>query len=295
MTILLTGATGFLGTQVLRELTSRNIDVHAFSRRPPTEQTPRVTWHRVDMIADDVLPDAAAIGASHCLHLAWEATPGSYRDAPANADWVPATVRLARGFFAGGGRSFVMAGSCAEYGIPIEVCDERRTALAPDCAYALGKVEAAQHVAALARDAGARFASARIFFPYGPGGPPEKVVAKICRGLARGEPVALGSGEDVLDYIYHTDVARGLVALALSDVAGPVNIGSGEGVAVRDLALRLGALAGRPELLRFGEVTFGRPTVRIVAAIERLTTEVGYRPTVTLEAGLRACYEAAQP
>jgi nucleoside-diphosphate-sugar epimerase len=201
---------------------------------------------------------------------------------------------LARAFHLSGGQSFTLAGSCAEYAPSAAVCDEFGTPPADDCAYSVCKTATARLLASLARDAGTRFCCGRIFYPYGPGEPAGKLVASICRALAAGQTVPLTSGEDVVDYIFAGDVARALVRLALSGLSGPVNIGSGQGVRVRDIAARLGEIAGRPELLQFGTVPLGREPVRIVAATARLTRELGFQPQVALDQGLRACYAAWQ-
>jgi nucleoside-diphosphate-sugar epimerase len=289
--VLVTGASGFIGTQVLDELTERGIEVHALGRNVPAmEQRLGVVWHRANLIDMDPMSILMAIRPSHCIHLAWEATPGLYRTALENYDWVTSTIRLARAFYEAGGQSFTMAGSCAEYALPTAVCDEFNTRLAEDCAYTACKVGAARILTSLARSVGARFISARIFYIYGPGEPTGKLVASICRALTRGQAIPLTSGADVVDYIFSSDVAQAIVSLSQSNLSGAVNIGTGRGVLVRDLATRLGEIAGRPELLQFGQVPLGRDPVTIVAAIERLTKEVGYRPAVTLDQGLRACY-----
>lgn len=290
--ILVTGGGGFVGTQVLDELSRRRIEVHALGRHPPEqERRAGVVWQRVDLMADDPSPLLAAVRPTHCLHLAWEATPGRYREARENYDWVASTLRLARSFLDAGGRRFTMVGSCAEYALPAAVCDEATTPLASDCAYAVCKVETSRLLTSLARDSGGSFASGRIFYIYGPGEPNGKLIGSICRSLVRGQPIPLTSGADVVDFVFRSDVANALAALALSEVAGPVNIGTGQGVLVRDAAARLGEIAGRPDLLQFGKVPLGREPVRIVAATDRLTSDVGYRPAVDLDRGLRACYD----
>jgi nucleoside-diphosphate-sugar epimerase len=290
--LLVTGAGGYLGTQVVNELTLRGAEAHAFSRKPPEqERRGGVEWHAIDLLADDPSELLRGIRPTHCIHLAWEATPGRYRGAPENYHWAPATLRLARAFFDHGGRHFTLAGSCAEYALPAAVCDETSTPVTGDCPYAICKIVTAHQVAALAEERGAGFATGRIFYLYGPGEPNGKLIRSICQGLLRGQPVPLTSGADVVDYVFLADVARALVAIALSGCGGAVNIGTGEPVLVRDVAARLGELAGRPELLEFNRIPLGREPVRIVAATHRLTTEVGYRPAVDIHQGLRRCYE----
>ena len=83
------------------------------------------------------------------------------------------------------------------------------------------------------------------------------------------------------------DAAAALAALARSDVCGPVNIASGAGLPLAELLEQIGAIAGAGELIDRG----ARPTppgepARIVASVERLVREVGFRPRIGLEQGL---------
>ena len=72
-----------------------------------------------------------------------------------------------------------------------------------------------------------------------------------------------------------------------SAVTGAVNIGSGEPVTVREVVTRVGALIGRPELLRLGalEPKAGEPAF-VCADNAKLRAETGWRATYTLESGL---------
>ena len=75
----------------------------------------------------------------------------------------------------------------------------------------------------------------------------------------------------------------------MSAVTGPINIASGEAIAVRDIAVALGSLIGRPDLVMLGslEDRLDEPS-RIVATVHRLRSEMGFRPSHSLEAGLRS-------
>ena len=67
-----------------------------------------------------------------------------------------------------------------------------------------------------------------------------------------------------------------------------VGDGTGKEIGVAELALKLGELSGRPDLVRLGALPdrIGEPP-RIVADTGRLSSEVGYSPPTTLESGLR--------
>ena len=90
---LVTGASGFVGAQVVPLLQASGFDVHAVSSRPQPP-IPGVRWHRANLLE----PDAAArvvsdARPSHLLHLAWYAEPKKYWTDPVNVRWVEASMK----------------------------------------------------------------------------------------------------------------------------------------------------------------------------------------------------------
>jgi UDP-glucose 4-epimerase len=97
-------------------------------------------------------------------------------------------------------------------------------------------------------------------------------------------------GENVRDFLYVGDAAEALSELLLGAVTGAVNIGSGEGVQISDLARGVAELTGRPDLLH----TDTPPAVErsvVVADVSRLANEVAWRPRYDLRQGLARTVE----
>ena len=120
-------------------------------------------------------------------------------------------------------------------------------------------------------------ATARIFSVYGPWEDPRRLVPFVISKLLVGERAELTRGEQIRDYSHVEDAASALWAIAKSSVTGPVNVASSQPVSVASVAERLGALLGRPELLRFGarSTPRGDPAF-LVANTDRLRREVGW-------------------
>ena len=83
-------------------------------------------------------------------------------------------------------------------------------------------------------------------------------------------------------------MASAFVALLSSTIEGAVNIGSGQGVAVKDVAMRIGGQLGRPDLVHLGARPVKEEPPIIIADVRRLEQEVGWRPTIGFEGGLAA-------
>lgn len=289
MRVLVTGASGFVGQAVLAALLQRNIETIAVSRRRPAAPGDYI-WQGADLLdpvatarlIETVRPDAI-------LHLAWTVEHGKFWTDPANLDWVGATLRLARIAREAGVPRFVGTGTCYEYDWPLDgPCVENATPLKPALLYGIAKDATRRVLEAFAAGSELSFAWARLFFLYGPGEGATRLVPAVSRALARGEPAACTRGAIRRDFMDVRDAAEALVELTLSGVTGPVNIATGHATSIADIALALGALAGRPDLIRLGAYPDrpGEPPL-IAADVTRLGLEVGHRTSRALETGLK--------
>jgi len=290
---LVTGATGFVGAAVGRALVAAGLEVHGITgsgRGGPAG----VTMHRCDLLAErEVAGLVERLRPSHLIHCAWDVTHGLYWTSPSNLVWLAAGARLLHLFLAAGGKRAVGLGTCAEYAWTGSTYTEEGTSLAPATPYGRCKLALGEAYEA-ARLMGASTAWARLFFPYGPGDHAARFLPSLVASLRAGKPFASTSGLQQRDFIHVEDAAGALAALARSDVSGPVNIGTGEGASLRDMALEAArAMGADPGLLRFGALPLreGDP-LSLVADVTRLRGEVGFTPRIGWREGV-ARYAAA--
>ena len=115
-----------------------------------------------------------------------------------------------------------------------------------------------------------------VFYLYGPGEHPSRLVPSVIRTLAKGERFACKHPSDVRDYLHVEDVASAFVAILGSEVEGDVNIASGEPITVGNLVTTVARVMGRPDLVDCD------PSIpeasRIVADNARLRNEAGWKP-----------------
>jgi nucleoside-diphosphate-sugar epimerase len=293
MKILITGAMGFVGSRVWPHLLAAGHEVVAVTRRKPNLFPEGLSVIEADLLAPgEPQRVAAAAKADMLVHLAWSVEHGQFWTDPANLDWVSASLALSRAAVDAGARRIVATGTCFEYDWPAEGdCREEGTPLAGHTLYDVSKSSLRAMLQNWCSQEGISFAWGRIFYLYGPNEHPARLVADIARALAAGQPAKCSTGAVRRDFMDVRDAGAAIAALALSGATGPVNIGTGQAPSVAEIALALGEIAGRPDLVHIGARPDrpGEPP-RIVADMARLTLEVGFTPTIPLRAGLKDAF-----
>jgi nucleoside-diphosphate-sugar epimerase len=285
MRILVTGARGFIGSQVIPLLLRAGHEVHAVSR-DCSGQPVGVHAHVANILASDCRELLETIKPSHLLHLGWHVPPGNFWAGKENIDWLNASLTLFQSFAAAGGRRWVGAGTCAEYDWSRSGIFREPDPCFPASLYGACKCSLHMISGRLGEQLGIEVASGRVFFPYGPAEPAGRLVPSVIRSLLAGESIGCTGGLQVRDYVFIEDVAAAFVRLLETNICGPVNIGSGASITVGEVVVMIGEMIGRPELIQFGALpSRAREPHEIVADVSRLQS-LGWMPSHSVRDGL---------
>lgn len=253
--ILVTGATGFVGRQILAALLKKDVELRLVVRTGSESRLPDCS--REVLTTPDLFKESSEWWAVACkgvdtvVHAAWYAEPGFYMQSPQNLDCLAGTLRLAAGAVQVGVRRLVGIGSCAEYDMSYSELSVE-TPLRPSTPYAGAKAATFLALSTLLRSQGVAFAWARLFYLYGEGEDARRLVPYLRSRLSLEEPVELTSGKQIRDYLDVGTAGEHIAALALGQAVGAVNICSGQAQTVRELAEKIADEYGRRDLLRFG-------------------------------------------
>ncbi len=272
MRIFVTGASGFIGSEFCRQARAAGHQVFPLVRPYRLDNLPRA--------------EIISFAPESVVHCAWIATPGVYTDSPENFVLRRQSVELFDWLTQGGVRHFLSCGTCAEYA-PSEVpLDEDLSLLGPVTPYAQAKhglhmdlkEKASQHSIALSW--------ARIFYPYGPGEHPDRLISSLMRGYKTGRRVELRAPEAVLDYIHVYDVVSALLTLVQKEAEGSFNIGTGHGVSLGFLEAMVASLFPSAAPSRSSDpASTNDHNDQVVASIEKMRS-LGWCPHHDLRDGL---------
>ncbi|HVZ21626.1 MAG TPA: GDP-mannose 4,6-dehydratase [Vicinamibacterales bacterium] len=292
---LITGATGFAGRHLLKELLGREQPVSAWShaggrRRVTPAEDPRIAWRAVDLLDAAAVRDALAADPPsvifHCagvanVHTAWTAPEQSLR---VNALGTHHLLDAARrsGFT---GRIVVVSSALVYRPSSAPIGEDHP--IGPDTPYGVSKV--AQEM--LATASGLDVVIARPFNHAGPGQDPGFVTSAFARQVAEIEaglvpPVLrVGNLDARRDLTDVRDTVRAYRMLADAGRSGrPYNVCSGTAYRVRDLLDVLLSLAGVPVRVETDPARL-RPSDNplVLGSRARITEETGWMPEIAID------------
>ncbi|MEK9572444.1 MAG: NAD(P)-dependent oxidoreductase [Paracoccaceae bacterium] len=255
--LLITGANGFVGQQVVRSLGVTESKLYVVLRKGALIDP--LLSKRVEKIiyTDNLFAESVEWWADQCsgidtiIHLAWYTKPGKYLNSNENIDCLLGSYHLAHGAKIAGVSRFVGVGTCAEYDLTYGTLSVD-TPLKPETLYGSTKVALYHVLRDWYRGSSIEFAWCRLFYLYGEGEHPDRLVPYVKRQLLAGERVDLSNGTQIRDFIDVKIAGQMICSIAIGERVGAFNICSGVPKTVREMVLDIADEYSRPDLLNFG-------------------------------------------
>jgi UDP-glucose 4-epimerase len=295
--VLVTGGAGFIGSHVVDALVAKGhqvLVVDNLSTGKTEHLNPQATFYQVD-IRDPELEDVFRRERPDLVnhHAAHVDVRRSVEDPRYDADVnIAGSLNLLECARRHGVQRFVYASSGgAIYGEPAYLpCDEKHP-LNPLSSYGVSKQTVESYLFVYGQTYGLRYVILRYPNVYGPRQDPfgeGGVVAIFASRMLRGQEVVInGSGEQVRDFVHVQDVVSANL-LAQEALDGQVyNLGTGVGTSVNQLFASMKSPTGYAREPVHGPPKAGE-TFKIYLDATKAREELGWRPEVGLEDGLRA-------
>ena len=296
MKVLVTGGAGFIGSHVVDQLLDAGhevVIVDDLSTGRQSNLNPRAKFYHLDIRSPEV-EQVFAVERPEVIdhHAAQMDVRRSMSDPLFDADVnILGSIKLAQYAIKYGVRKFIhISSGGAAYGEPRYLpCDEDHP-VQPLCPYGVSKYTFELYLYLFKINYGLDYTVIRYPNVYGPRQDPQGeagVVAIFGGQMLRDLPVTInGTGEQVRDYVFVTDCARANL-LALTQGGGRIyNLGSGKGTSVNEVFATLKQITGYTRSANYGPAKAGE-TNRIYLDASRAQAELGWKPTIPFDDGLR--------
>lgn len=295
---LVTGASGFIGSHLVRRLVGDGVETHALTSTVSSVLGFRLVEIRhLIQVHEGSLTDRGAMDAivdrvrpTHVFHL------GAYTHV--GKSWervdecievnVQGTVTLLQALAGTGYLRFVNVGTSEIYG-DIESPFREDKAVRPVSPYAASKYAAECFCRLFHQGREWPIVMLRPFNAYGPRQSIDRVIPEIIVRALRGEPLRMTQGRQTREFNFVEDLVDGMIrAASTPGIEGELfNLGCGEDVSIRDVTATVLDLLGNPVKAEFGALA-ERPTEiwEMRSDSSRARQRLGWRPRHTLRQGL---------
>lgn len=279
--ILLTGATGLIGKELIKPLLENDYEIFAISRKPCKNEN-TVTWLSGDLFDTQFIKHCCKKARADILiHLAWKVT-GDYANSNENFSFLASSISLLQEFQQNGGKQVFFCGSYFEYDFSQTVITEQ-SKLAPEkMAYTFCKNELRKIAEKFCRQNAVNFCYGRIFNVFGHNEDKKRLTRQILDNLFTDKEVIIKSGPLQKDYMYSKEIASAITAVLKSNIQGTINICTGKPIAIKDIALTIARKLHKEHLVKFQD-DFGNQPLCIYGDNTKLLTETEYKPQYSFE------------
>jgi UDP-glucose 4-epimerase len=303
-TVLVTGGAGFIGMHVIPLLLDKGYRVRVFDNMTRGDRAACVALgDRVEVVEQDVRYGGAVAtamkGCSHVIHLATVSINKSVADPYESIDInMVGNHNVFAAAAEEGVERLVFASSASVYGNPRKLPMHEDDPLDPLTPYCISKRAGEDLLGFYQRRKGLSWIALRFFNVYGPGQKLDayytSVINTFIQRLRSGQPPIIdGKGDQSMDFIHVTDLARSVVsALECERDNMPINIGTGVDTSIAQLTKILIQAVGVDvePIFRPRDVL----VTRRAAEISRAREVLGWTPTITVEEGMRELVRASE-
>jgi UDP-glucose 4-epimerase len=306
--VLVTGGCGFIGSHLVQRLMEipvgsvTVIDSLKYGDKANIggkSKNIKFIKYTIDNKKDNILYNALN-GIDYLFHLAAEKHNQSI-DNPEEVinSNINGTFRLYEAAAANGVKKIIFSSSLYAYGRMTPPGMKESELPAPKTVYGISKLTGEHFLAHFLQKYGLEYNVLRYFFTYGPAqyagmGYKSVVVKNFERILRDEQPVVIGDGEQVLDYLYIDDIITATVDAMESQISGEIlNVGSSIPTSINQLVDTLIRVSGKSLKKKYNKPDVTNGTYR-VADISKIKKYLNFEPTVSLEEGLGKTYQWMQ-
>jgi UDP-glucose 4-epimerase len=297
--VLVTGGNGFIGTNLIKELTEKKYKVYSLSKSNPDKKIKSVSYIACDIRETKKLTSYLEnISPNIIVHLAGSKSKDNsfetyYQSIDINLigtlNILNASLKL------NNLKKIIIIGTGEEYGnnaIPFK----EDQAVYPIGPYSLSKIYQSMLAKSIFRTHGLPITTIRASVCYGPNQDQSMLIPAMFYSLINNYPFKITAGAQTRDFIYIDDLVNAIIKIVNckdSKIFGQTyNIGSGNAIKIKDVAKIIAKFTGNEDNILFGTLEYRQnEQMEYLMDIKKAKRDLDWEPHIMLEEGIKKTYE----
>ena len=295
--ICITGATSFIGVNLIRELLKKQYNIISIIRKNSNHKKRLLEFKEIKIIElnmDEIeeLPSTIETKCDIFYHLAWNGTRGISREDKRTQEenylYSIKTLKVAKKI---GCKTFISAGSQAEYGLHNELVTEK-TKEEPVTEYGIYKYKFYKYAKTYCKKNNIIFIEPRFFSLYGNGDFEKTLIISSIDKMLNNEEINLTECIQTWNFLNIKDAVNALVKLQLSKNSGIYNIGSNDTRILKDFIEEIYQITNSKSKINFGVIPYpDSGIVNVNPSISKLEKEIDWQPEIKFSEGIKKIIE----
>lgn len=289
--IVIHGASSFLGKNFIKLLISKKIQIHIIARAtsqiPFCENCPTTKIFRYDKSISEINFENIGVNNPVFFEFSWHGVFGSDRNNPeqlsVNIPLIISSISFAKQL---NSKHWIGIGSQAEYGDLNKEVAENDTCN-PTTSYGKSKLLCSKISEELCRLYKIEHSWLRLFSVFGPDDNHEWLIPYLIKEMLQNHEINVTKGEQIWDYLFIDDISAMLYKMVDAKGVGIANLGSGQPIEIRQLIDEIKTLTSSDSVINYGAIQYRPDQVMYMAAnITKLATHLNWQPKTKMEDGL---------
>ena len=287
MNILVLGASGFIGSTFCSHAVSKGENILGMVRN-------EYIFHKMDFnrvlgsIENPPWKEIREFRPDVVINFAWDVSAGNWKDSIVPENYISTYADLFIKLFELGVSKIIGIGSALEYSPTSVPTDESCATITEDISYVKTKLMMLQRLMEISSSFGRKYVWIRPFYVYGETDKNPRIIPHAFKNFRNNEAVFFKNPHSTKDFINVSDVASAVLVAATKNAEGVINVGTGIGTKILDLAFEIASLLNIDKsLIKYDSARTSDDTHPYLVANNEKLLSLGWEQSVTLLDGLK--------